>query len=69
MKCQVLEISELYEIIAKQAQEIISLRESVDRAWSAVVKVRDKQYVHDMQADALRSEMSERTRTEAGLHM
>ena len=60
---------ELYEIIAKQAQEIISLRESVDRAWSAVVKERDKQHVHDMQTDAMRSEMSECTGTETGLHM
>lgn len=64
-----LEISELYEIIAKQAQEIFKLKESNEQAWAAVVKVRDKQYVYDMQADALRSEMSERTRTETGSHM
>ena len=52
-----LEIGELYEIIAKQAQEIIKLQESNDQAWAAVVKERDRQYVHDMQADALRSDV------------
>ena len=52
-----MEISELYEIIAKQAQEIIRLKESNDQAWAAIVKERDRQYVRDMQADAVRSEM------------